>query len=73
MDNKITFGKYMGLTFGDLLKQDINYCTWLVSLKHQNQYNKELIHFLKNSGEYEKQLQKNLEEKVKKLNEQSSK
>lgn len=48
MENQvINFGKYHGFTYSQLISSDVNYCKWLLSLKHTNELNQDLITYLK--------------------------
>lgn len=62
-DTTIMFGKYLGLTYKELLHKDINYCLWLDSLRFTNNTNKNIIAYLK-SGKLAERL---LEIKLDKL------
>lgn len=46
-DHLITFGKYSGLKFKDLIEKDINYCLWISKFKYTNEQNKDLVEYLK--------------------------
>jgi len=46
-DQIITFGKYQGLTFEQLIEHDINYALWLTTLQTTNQRNEDLVNYLK--------------------------
>lgn len=65
VDNTIImFGKYLGLTYQDLLLKDINYCRWLFNLKFTNDANEDLINWLK-SGKLLARLEELKVEKMK--------
>jgi hypothetical protein len=46
-DNVILFGKYIGLTYEELVEKDLNYCKFLLSFKYTNSKNEDLIKYLK--------------------------
>jgi len=46
-DSIILFGKYVGLTYEELIAKDLNYCKFLLSFKYTNSKNEDLIKYLK--------------------------
>lgn len=61
----VNFGKHKGKTFEQLLMHDINYCTWVASLKFTNEFNKEFVEWLR-SGSLARRLNEVSREKLQK-------
>lgn len=58
-DHQVSFGKYSGIKFKDLINKDINYCLWVAKFKYTNEQNKDLVNYLKARENELKEIVKN--------------